>query len=239
MTYSDIHIHALFGVDDGAGSEESMYAIIDAAYSDGTRHIIFTPHYHPGYYGKNEEQRDKAFGIARSYCEKKYPDLSLALGNELHYMRGSVDRIHEGSCRTMNGTGFVLVDFTDNEALGNIAAGLERLLNGGYRPILAHAERYSAFYGKQKELHSLKSKGVLLQMDASSAFGAFGIRAKQQSNKLLCAGLFDFVSSDAHNITDRPPVMSSCYEYISKKYSPDYAAALCRDNAQKLFFEIE
>ena len=154
-------------------------------------------------------------------------------------MRGSADWIHEGSCRTMNGTGFVLVDFTDNEALGNIASGLERLLNGGYRPILAHAERYSAFYGKKNELHSLKSKGVLLQMDASSAFGAFGIRAKQQSNKLLCAGLFDFVSSDAHNITDRPPVMSSCYEYIAKKYSPDYAAALCRDNAQKLFFEIE
>ena len=91
MTYSDIHIHALFGVDDGAGSEESMYAIIDAAYSDGTRHIIFTPHYHPGYYGKNEEQRDKAFGIARSYCEKKYPDLSPRQRAALYARLGGLD----------------------------------------------------------------------------------------------------------------------------------------------------
>lgn len=237
MTYSDIHIHALFGVDDGAVSEEAMRAIIDAAYSDGTRHIIFTPHYHPGYYGRNEEARDKAFDIARSYCGEKYPDLILALGNELHYMRGSVDWVHDGSCLTMNGTGFVLVDFADHESLGNISSGLERLLNGGYRPILAHAERYTAFFGRQNELRSLKAKGVLLQMDASSVLGAFGIRVKQQSNKLLRAGLFDLVSSDAHNLTDRPPVISSCCEFIARKYSPDYAAALCRDNAQKLFFE--
>lgn len=32
MGLADIHIHLLFGVDDGAKDEDEMYAILDAAY---------------------------------------------------------------------------------------------------------------------------------------------------------------------------------------------------------------
>lgn len=37
MAHADIHIHLLFGVDDGAKDEDEMHAILDAAYQAGTR----------------------------------------------------------------------------------------------------------------------------------------------------------------------------------------------------------
>ena len=53
MDFSDLHIHILCGVDDGAKTEADMYAMADAAYSGGTRIICATPHFHPGYFGDN------------------------------------------------------------------------------------------------------------------------------------------------------------------------------------------
>jgi len=47
--FSDLHMHALFGVDDGPKTEDDMYAVLDAAYADGTRYMCLTPHFHPGY----------------------------------------------------------------------------------------------------------------------------------------------------------------------------------------------
>lgn len=55
MTYSDMHIHALYGVDDGAKTEEMMLAMVDAEYQDGVRFFCLTPHYHPGYFGDNRD----------------------------------------------------------------------------------------------------------------------------------------------------------------------------------------
>ena len=44
MGLADIHIHLLFGVDDGAKDEDEMHAILDAAYQAGTRVLCCTPH---------------------------------------------------------------------------------------------------------------------------------------------------------------------------------------------------
>ena len=49
MIFADIHIHALYGVDDGARNKIMMFKMIDAAYKDCTRVMCLTPHFHPGY----------------------------------------------------------------------------------------------------------------------------------------------------------------------------------------------
>lgn len=47
-TFVDIHHHLLYGMDDGPKGIEEMEAMIEAAYSDGIRIIIATPHASPG-----------------------------------------------------------------------------------------------------------------------------------------------------------------------------------------------
>ena len=72
MGLADIHIHLLFGVDDGAKDEDEMHAILDAAYQAGTRVLCCTPHFHPGYFGDNYDKVNAAFKRLSSYVQKTY-----------------------------------------------------------------------------------------------------------------------------------------------------------------------
>ena len=237
MNFADIHIHALCGSDDGADSKEEMFAMIDAAYGDGARYICLTPHYHIGYYGHNRERSERAFEILSEYVFSKYSDLRIALGNELHYEAGCEDQLSEGMCRTLNKTEYVLVDFSSSERKRVISAALDRLLNIGYRPILAHTERYTELLGETELIGEFRRNGVLIQLDTGSLLGDFGRKSRRFAKALLARRLVDIVSSDAHNTDTRPVGMKPTYEYIKKKYGQPYADKICCENARCLIFE--
>ena len=59
MDFADMHIHALYGVDDGADTKEKMLSMVEASYNDGVRLMCFTPHFHLGYFGDNSEASEK------------------------------------------------------------------------------------------------------------------------------------------------------------------------------------
>ena len=236
MTFADIHCHTLCGVDDGARDEETMQKMLDAQYEDGIRYLCFTPHYHPGYYGHNEERVDRAFALAVEYC-KKYPDLQLLLANELHYAPECLSWIKAKTCRRVGRTRCILIDFKENEDEGNIVHGLSRLINAGYIPILAHTERY--FQLNVATVRLLKQDGVLIQVNVASCLGDFGIHARAQARRMLANKMVDFVSTDAHNLTDRASHFQKGYRYIAKKFGAEYAAYVCRDHAKEMFFDKE
>lgn len=229
--FADIHVHALYGVDDGAKDPEEMKGMISEAYSQGIRYLCFTPHFHPGYYGRNTERSFAIFSEAREYAKKEYPDLNLYLGNELHYEKGCAAWVNGGECRSLNGTGYVLVDFSSSVPKDTVFKGIRELLGSGYHPIIAHAERYSSLFSfGSGSLLELKSMGALIQIDAGSLFSEFGFFAKIRSKKMLKTGLADLVSSDGHGIKDRPIEIKKAYEYISGAYGSEYADELCKNN---------
>lgn len=237
MEYTDLHIHALCGVDDGAKNEAAMRAMVDASYADGVRTLCLTPHYHPGYFGENHEKTDAAFSALKKYVAGHCPELELCLGNELRYSPDSVSWLRSGQCRTLNGTSYVLVDFFENAEARTILSGLDSLLNAGYRPVLAHVERYRALWGQTRLLRSLPESGVLLQLDTQSILGGFGFRIQRQCGALLRAGLVHLVCSDSHDVQKRPPELSVCFRAVEKKYGTDYAQALFCGNGKKLLHE--
>lgn len=237
-TFVDLHCHALFGVDDGAQSFDEMCAMVDASYADGVRALFLTPHFHLGFFGDNRQKSVDAFRQLGAYVRQSYPDMKLYLANELQCCHDCVSWLDEGLCRTLRGSRYVLVDFALGESARSIESGLTRLLNAGYVPILAHPERYIALGTFHKELKSLRSKGVLLQLDAQSPLGGFGLSVKMRANSLLREGLVDFIGSDAHDCKVRPPQISAAYFHIEKKYGRDYADAICRRNALKLLRQI-
>lgn len=233
INFADIHIHLLCGVDDGAESEAQMQEMLDAAYADGTRIICATPHFHLGYFGDNRSAVDEAFTKLEKYA-RKYKDLELCLGNELRYSPNCFDWLKSGICRTVNGSRYLMVDFLESDSAEYIVESVLNLLNAGYTPILAHAERYEGFHRDFREICYLKECGVLIQVDAQSPFGGWGRGSKQRSIKILNNYLADLVASDAHNVYDRPPQLSRCYKYVADKCGEDYAERIFRINQLKV-----
>lgn len=126
------------------------------------------------------------------------------------------------------------MDFSSDAPARLIESGLGSLINAGYTPVLAHAERYEALHGKLAPLRDFRRNGVLLQADTQSLFRGFGFAVRRQCRKLLAEGLIDLFSSDAHDCAARPPEMDACFDYITKKYGRACAESLCRDTAQQL-----
>ncbi len=231
MNFVDIHIHALFNTDDGPSTEDEMQKLIDTAYADGTRVMCLTPHYHPGFFGETRQNSEYAFKKLQEYIANKHPDMNLYIGNELRYSPEAVEWLSKGDCRTINGTDYVLVDFSSAEDQKKILRGLERLLNAGYVPILAHVERY--FDLSKSSIRELTYKGVWLQLDAQSLFGNYGLRAKLRAKWLLRMKLADIVATDAHDSLQRKPELAKAYRY-TKKYGHTYADILFKENPMRI-----
>lgn len=231
MYFSDIHIHALPGVDDGAQNIDDMKKIISRSYQDGTRVICFTPHYHPGYFGNNRDKILKSYDITAKYILENYPDLQCFLGNELRYSPECIEWLQNGDCKTLNNSRYVLVDFSELEEERVITSALYNLLNSGWKPVLAHVERYISLHKKINLIRKYRDNGILLQSDTQSIFRGFGFRVEHQCKKLLSEHIIDVFSSDAHNCNSRPPEMKSCFTIVSKKYGKDYAIGLFYKNA--------
>lgn len=232
MSFADLHNHALWGVDDGPETAGQMFEMLDAARADGTAVICLTPHFHPGYFGDNGERADRAFEELRRYASEKYPEMRLYLGNELRYSPDCLSWLESGACRTLGGTDWVLVDFAGTESERSIVRGLERLMSAGYRPVLAHAERYGAL--SEGRIRELSRDGVRIQMDVQSIFGVYGLGARLRSRNLLRKKLVDIAATDAHGLGRRSPILSRGYRDVARKYGEAYADAIFADNPRRL-----
>ena len=223
MQFADIHIHLLYGLDDGPKTKEEMWKLLELAYSGGTRFFCLTPHYHAGLYKYDVRLLLSRFDELKREAGERFPDIRLTLGNEIRYSPAAVDWLENGECLTMNHTGYVLVDFLEDEPAKRVEEAMRRLLNAGYRPILAHAERYADFGKDWEAFAKLRDQGVLIQLDASSLFGDWSKHAKQMGRALLKHGLVDLVGSDAHNTRSRPPDLKKAYEYTAKHFGASCA----------------
>ncbi len=235
MHFADIHTHLLCATDDGAKTIEEMLAMVDASYADGIRLICATPHFYPDYFGDNREKAGLAYDRLCRYCEEKYPDMHLLFGNELAYCHDAVSWLKNGICSPLGDSRYVLVEFEVQSSEAFLSEAVLRIRNSGYVPIVAHVERYfNVGIGCVK---SLRENGALMQINADSLMQRFAFRMKARLNRLLSDKLVDFVSTDAHGISIRPPKMSEAYEYIKGKYSDSYADSLCWGNAAQLFIK--
>lgn len=59
----DLHNHLLPGIDDGAPDLDTALQLAKIAISDGTTHMVCTPHIHPGRYENTQDTINQALTI--------------------------------------------------------------------------------------------------------------------------------------------------------------------------------
>lgn len=233
--YIDIHSHILPGVDDGARNMEESIKMLKVAYEQGIRTMYTTPHYGSGKEKyKNSSRLIECFEqLKEQAADVGEEGIELILGNELYYTHSLIDALDTGKAYTMGGTRYVLVEFNFGIDYKELYKGLQQLINAGYRPILAHIERYYCLFRHFSELSALKELGVSLQVNSCS------LSAKLSSEALFCRkvireGYIDFLGSDCHQLKWRPPVMKDCVHMIEKKTPEKYLNRILYKNPAKL-----
>lgn len=231
----DIHSHILPGIDDGARDMEETMQMIELADREGISVIIATPHYgrrNPRYDPARAEQ---VFDAAKMRIQQDYPQIKLYMGNELYYSSGILEDVKNGRAKTIGGTDYVLVEFSTDAEYEFLEEAVRACIREGYRPVLAHVERYGCLYKDTERIGELIEQGAYMQVNAGGFLpGSKLDKQKAWCRALLMEGLVHFVASDCHNTGSRKPVMHSAVEEIVKIAGLGEAKRIINTNIIKL-----
>lgn len=144
----DIHVHIVPGVDDGARDLDMALKLARLERAQGVCGIIATPH-SSGFDWFPEKAR-LGFEQLKARLAAEMPDLPLALGCEVRCsperMEEILARLSEGGYPSMNATRYVLTEFSTQIYPDEAQPCVEALLGAGWKPILAHVERYGHLF---------------------------------------------------------------------------------------------
>jgi protein-tyrosine phosphatase len=223
----DIHSHVIFGVDDGANNVQDSLDMLEMAAASGTTDIVATPH-------ENSE-----FSYERDVIEKRLDDLKtrigakirLHLGCDLHLSCKNVESaLADTEKYSINGMGYLLVEFSDISIPPNTKLMFSQMLNRGLVPIITHPERNNHLQKRITDLAQWVDLGCSVQITAQSLLGTFGGDAKRFSMDLLRRGLVQFVASDAHDTKYRPPRLDTAFAFVRKEFDLDLARLVFVEN---------
>lgn len=189
---TDHHSHILFGVDDGVSNPDDSLAILETLEGQGLRSLWLTPH-------TMEDVPNTTEGLRARFEELKamyHGPIELHLASE--YMMDELFEKHLADKDFLfhREEGSVLMETSTWSGPYNFWDMIDRTMRSGFRPVLAHPERYE--YMGEKEYSRLHGMGVRLQLNYPSLLGYYGEHVRDKAAMILRKGWYDMAGSDCH-----------------------------------------
>jgi protein-tyrosine phosphatase len=189
--HTDMHSHLLPGLDDGAETVAHSLELLRELRELGFRKLIMTPHVMGDFYKNTPEGIRTALAELRAAAAAAgLDDVELECAAEYY-----LDECFGGERK------YLLFETSYMNEPFNLQATIFELKAAGYRPVLAHPERYTYFYGRLAEIRKLRDEyGVLLQLNLNSLAGYYSPAARRVAEQLIDEKLIDFVGTDTHHL---------------------------------------
>lgn len=232
----DLHSHIMPGIDDGSQDIYDSIEMAEIAEDSGVEVIVATPH--SNFKGVYENYYDYHFKQHFTHLKQALKDNNLSLtlieGMEIMASDDIIQKLNSHQLFTLNHTDVPLVEFDFFVHFDYIHYLVEQLLKNGYRPLIAHPERYFCIIKDPDRVRTLLKMGALIQCNKSSILGHFGLNIKTCVDYLLKEKLVTVVASDSHGIDVRTPDMSEIQFYLDLKYGSKMAELLLESNPKKI-----
>lgn len=229
----DIHTHIIPGIDDGAQDLTEAVKMAQAAVAEGIHTLIATPHHANGKYDNPMGQVKQAVFELNGVLREKGIPLTVLPGQEIRVYSHLLEDLDSKIAGTLHSTHYILIEFPTREIPKKIEALLHELRVMGLIPIIAHPERNMELASDPSKLQRLIHQGALAQITSHSINGLFGKKIQKLSFELFEHRMAHFVSSDAHNMKNRPFGLKQAYSMLAGKFGDDLVRS-CQENAVKL-----
>lgn len=197
--FVDIHSHLLPGIDDGAKDLNHSIELIKKMSSYGIKNLITTPHVLGDVYPNSSETIKEKLLIVQNELEAQgLNDIKLNAAAEYMMDEQFSKRLENNDILTLKDN-YVLVEMSYFNAPFNLYEILFEIQLKGYKPILAHPERYNFYHNDFENYYKLKKAGCLFQLNLLSLTPQYGKNVQKVSSKLLQEGIYDFVGTDTHH----------------------------------------
>lgn len=228
---TDLHTHILPGMDDGAESVEMSLDMLRMERDQGVDAVVLTPHFY------RDRERPEHFLQRRRAAAEALRNALLALPEE--ELR-SMPRLYMGAEVAW------VPNLTDWPELPRMCIGRSKNLllelpfapwNGqmfqqiyelmgrtGITPVIAHLERYIK-YQKPEHIAEVLSLGVPVQVSAGPLLHPLH---RGKVLKMLREQKAQFIASDCHNTTSRPPNLGPGAAVLRQKLGEESLRAISR-----------
>lgn len=168
-------------------------------------------------------------------------DVRLYAGNEVLWFDSMTERLQSGEILTLADSHYTLIEFYPEESYQTILRAIRNVRNAGYRPIIAHAERFKAI--QEHGLAEVRDLGAYVQLSTEPlshrGLSGFFDRETKFIQKALRNQEADFLGTDMHRVDRRPPVLRDAIDWIQRNLDPDYADAVLQNNAEAIVRDEE
>ena len=195
----DVHSHFIPGIDDGSQSIEDSIAMITAFAELGYKKIITTPHIMSDSYRNTPEIILSGLEKVRSALREKGIPIEMEAAAEYYLDFEFEKKIEDGNILSFGGK-YVLFELSFVNPPDNVGAIIFKLITSGYKPVLAHPERYTFWHNDFSKYEEIIEKGALLQLNINSLTGHYSIPTKKIAERMIDNNMISLLGSDCHHL---------------------------------------
>ena len=197
----DFHSHLIPGVDDGVHHVEDTLTILKSFSELGYRKVITTPHIYPEVYPNTEEDLSHRYQKVLSEIDLANIEIEFELAAE-YFLHGELLKKVQSKKRLLSfgessfllfETGFQQKPLVWDEIIFELQVQ-------GYRPVLAHPERYAYVSEDLDLVQKWRDQGLKMQLNISSVLGLYGKNVQKTARELIRRKQVDFLCSDLHRL---------------------------------------
>lgn len=234
----DLHSHLVPGVDDGARDVADVLASVRRMAEEGIGSIVTTPHIRAGLtldraaLSHRLDEVAQAWRDAADAISDAFPDVVYRQGHEV--MLDIPNPSLTDPRLRMAGTDFVLVEWPRMQVPPATVRVLERIVASGYRPVIAHPERYGGVKDQMDLVAAWKGAGAYLQVNYGSFVGRYGSDARTNAFRMLRRGWIDYLATDFHGRAHLKPYRAEAEEVMDGLGAGDVLTLLSVTNPSRL-----
>lgn len=198
---TDVHCHILPGVDHGSQNVEQSIEMLRAERDMGITRVILTSHVTAETFENTPDTLRPAFEILKQAVAETedISHMKLYLSAEYRMDEFWDKQYTLGNQIAMPGN-YILMENSFHQELLGLDELLFDLKVKGYKPILAHPERYIYYAQRKQRLEQLHNTGTKFQVNLLSLAGYFGQHCRETALWLVKRGMVDMLGSDMHGM---------------------------------------
>lgn len=196
--HTDIHSHLLPAIDDGSKSYEESIELIKKFVSLGYKKVITTPHIMSDFYRNTPEIILSKLNKLRDKIQEQGIDIEIDAAAEYYMDDWFINQVNTQKPLLTFGDRFILIETSMHDKPRQFFDAIFKLQAQGYKPILAHPERYNYLHHSFDIVEKIYEKNVFFQINLNSLDGYYGKSAQKLAEKLIDKKMISFVGSDCH-----------------------------------------
>lgn len=195
----DVHSHLLPGIDDGVESWEESLFILQELVNLGYNKVVTTPHVLADHYPNTPEIILGKLHELKHLIEGQGLPIKVEAAAEYFLDEIFLRNLENNEKFLTFGDNYLLFETSFINKPTFLVDAVFKISAQGYKPVLAHPERYIYMQENLRLVEDLLERDVLLQLNINSLTGYYSKGAKKMAEKLIDNNYISFVGTDCHN----------------------------------------